>query len=62
MSNVKLSQEYYEGWAAFEAILSDASNPYPDDSEPFKAWNAGYWAASDKYEDAAADHPFPVFD
>jgi hypothetical protein len=42
--------KYYEGRAAFMAIQSDASCPYLDDSESFKAWNKGYWAASDAIE------------
>jgi hypothetical protein len=39
------SPEFKMGWGAFEHILSDAANPYPDDSPQFIEWLEGYWAA-----------------
>jgi hypothetical protein len=44
------ADQFYEGWAAFRSIQSDAGNPYPDGSAEFEAWSDGYWAASNAVE------------
>jgi hypothetical protein len=35
------SPEFKMGWSAFEQFLSDASNPYPDDSPQWNEWGRG---------------------
>jgi hypothetical protein len=37
----KFHEEYLKGWTAFERGKRADANPYPDGSEPFKAWNEG---------------------
>jgi hypothetical protein len=39
------SPEFKMGWSAFEHILSDAANPYRDDSPQSIEWFEGYCAA-----------------
>src|SRR6516225_5044307 len=43
------SPEFKMGWSAFEHILSDAANPYPDDSPQWNEWLRGYGAAEHRW-------------